>query len=142
MPIKESFEKALRLSVEAAPVYNLLQIRLDRIDTGFASFRMPFRSELTQVNAIVHGGVIATLADTAVAFALMTLTERGGKVATVEFKINFLASVDRGEMIAEARVVHKGKRLALAEMEVKDETGRLIAKGTATYVIIGPPSAP
>src|SRR5512146_2674413 len=139
MPIKENFENALRRSVEAAPIYRLLQITMDRIDTGFARFRMPFRKELTQVNAIVHGGAVATLADTAVAFALMTLTERGEKVATVEFKINFLASVNRGEMIAEARVVQKGKRLALADMEVKDETGRLIAKGTATYVIFEAP---
>jgi uncharacterized protein (TIGR00369 family) len=142
MPIKESFEKALRRSVETAPVYQLLQISMDRIDSGLATFRMPFRRELTQVNAIVHGGAIATLADTAVAFALMTLTQPGEKVATVEFKINFLSSVDRGEMIAEARVVHRGKRLALADMKVKDETGRLIAKGTATYVILGSPSTP
>ncbi len=140
MPIKESFEKALRRSIEAAPIYQLLQISLDRIDDGFASFRMPYRRELNQVNSVVHGGVIATLADTAVAFALMSLTQRGENVATVEFKINFLAAVTRGEMIAEARVVHKGKRLALADMEVKDETGRLVAKGSATYVIFGRPS--
>ncbi len=138
MPIKENFEKALRRSVETAPFYRLLQITMDEIDTGFARFRMPFRKELTQVNDVVHGGAIASLADTAVAFALMTLVNRGEKVTTIEFKINFLAPVDRGEMIGEARVVHKGKRLALADMEVKDETGRLLAKGNATYMILAP----
>ncbi len=137
MPIKESYEKALRRAAEAAPYYQLLQIRMDQIDTGFARFRMPFRKELTQAYGVVHGGAIATLADTAVAFALMTIVQPGEKVTTAEFKINFFSSVKSGEMIGEARVVHTGKRLVVADMEVKDQTGELVAKGMATYAIIG-----
>ena len=137
MPIKESYEKALRRAVEAAPIYQLLQISLVEIDNGFARFRMPFRKELTQAYAVVHGGAIATLADTAVAFACMTLIEPGQRVTTAEFKINFFAAVTSGEMIGEARVVQAGKRLVAADMEVKDEKGKLLAKGLATYAIIG-----
>jgi uncharacterized protein (TIGR00369 family) len=139
MPIKESYEKALRLAAEAAPIYQLRQIHLDRIDTGFARFRMPFRKELTQAYGVAHGGVIATLADTAVAFAMMTIIQPGEKVTTAEFKINFFAAVTSGEMIGEARIVHKGKRLVVADMEVKNQKGDLIAKGMATYAIIGDP---
>lgn len=139
MPIKESFEKALHQAVESAPYYRLLQLTLERIDIGFARFRMPFRSELTQVYGLVHGGAIASLADTAVAFALMTLVQPGERVTTVEFKINYLRPVSEGEMFAEARVVHKGKRLATADMEVKTENGNLIAKGLATYMILSSP---
>jgi len=141
MPIKESYEKALRRAVESAPYYQLLQISLEQIDTGFARFRMPFRKELTQAYGMVHGGAIASLADTAVAFALMTLVQPGEKVLTVEFKINFLAFVNGGEMIGEARVVNKGKRLVMADMEVKDENGNLLARGLATYTILSPPKA-
>jgi len=141
MPIKESYEKALRRAVEASPYYQLLQIHLDQIDTGFARFRMPFRKELTQGYGVVHGGAIATLADTAVAYALMTLIRPGERVTTAEFKINFFSAVTGGEMISEARVVHSGKRLVVADMEVKDQTGELIAKGMATYAVIGSPSA-
>jgi uncharacterized protein (TIGR00369 family) len=141
MPIKESYEKALRRAAEAAPIYQLLQIHLDRIDTGFARFRMPFRQELTQAYGVVHGGAIGTLADTAVAFALMTLIRPGEKVTTAEFKINFFAAVTGGEMIGEARIVHSGKRLAVADMEVRDRNGGLIAKGMATYAILGAPQA-
>ncbi len=141
MPIKESYERALRRAVEKAPIYQLLQVRLEEIDTGFARFRMPFRKELTQAYGVVHGGLIALLADTAVAFALMTLIQPGEKVTTAEFKINFFSAVDRGEMIGEARTVYTGKRLVVADMEVKNETGKLIAKGMATYAIIGAPAA-
>jgi uncharacterized protein (TIGR00369 family) len=136
MPIKESYEKALRRAVESAPYYQLLRISLEEIDAGFARFRMPFRKELTQAYGVVHGGAIASLADTAVAFALMTLIQPGERVTTAEFKINFFAAVNSGEMIGEARVVHAGKRLVAADMEVKDEKGKLLAKGMATYAIL------
>ena len=141
MPIKETYEKALRRAVELAPYYQLLQITLEQIDTGFARFRMPFRRELTQAYGVVHGGAIATLADTAVAFAVMTLIQRGEMVTTAEFKINFFSAVTSGEMFGEARAVYRGKRLVVADMEVKNETGQLIAKGIATCAIIGAPKA-
>jgi uncharacterized protein (TIGR00369 family) len=138
MPIKESYEKALRKAVENAPYYQLMQIRLEEIDAGFARFRMPFRRELTQAYGVAHGGAIASLADTAVAFALMTLIQPGERVTTVEMKINFLASVSEGELIGESRILQKGKRLALADMEVKDQNGKCVAKGLATYMILNP----
>jgi uncharacterized protein (TIGR00369 family) len=139
MPIKESYERALRRAVESAPYFQLLRIRLEEIDTGFTRFRMPFRKELTQAYGVVHGGAIASLADTAVAFALMTIIQPGERVTTAEFKINFFAAVTEGEMVGEARVVHAGKRLVSADMEVKSQDGRLVAKGIATYAIIGAP---
>ncbi|MBP1714982.1 MAG: thioesterase superfamily protein [Deltaproteobacteria bacterium] len=138
MPIKESYEKALRKAVESAPYYQLLQIRLEEIDVGFARFRMPFRRELVQAYGVAHGGAITSLADTAVAFALMTLIQPGERVTTVEMKINFLTPVIEGELVGESRVIQKGKRLALADMEVKDQNGKLVAKGLATYMIISP----
>ena len=116
----------------SAPYYQLLKITLEEIDVGFTRFRMPFRKELTQAYGVVHGGAIATLADTAVAFAMMTMIQPGERVVTVEFKINFLAPVSEGQMIGEARVINKGKRLALADMEVKTAEGKPIAKGLAT----------
>lgn len=139
MPIKESYEKSLRRVVESAPYYQLLQITLDQIDVGFARFRMPFRKELTHPYGIVHGGAIASLADTAVAFALMTMIQPGERVTTVEFKINFLSSVHNEEMIGEARIVNKGRSLVMADMEVKNKDGKLIAKGLATYMILSSP---
>jgi acyl-CoA thioesterase len=138
MPIKESYEKALRKAVENAPYYQLLQIRLEEIDLGFARFRMPFRRELVQAYGVVHGGAITSLADTAVAFALMTLIQPGEQVTTVEMKINFLAPVTEGELVGESRIIQKGKRLAMADMEVKDQNGKRIAKGLATYMILSP----
>jgi len=139
MPIKESYEKALRRAVDSAPYYQLLGITLEKIDAGFARFRMPFRKELTHPYGIVHGGAIASLADTAVAFALMTVIQPGEKVTTAEFKINFFAPVQGGDMIGEARIINKGNRLAVARMEVKSGEGDIIAQGLATCMVLTAP---
>ncbi len=68
----------------------------------------------------------------------MTLIQPGERVTTVEMKINFLASVSEGELIGESRILQKGSRLALADMEVNDQRGKLVAKGLATYMILNP----
>jgi uncharacterized protein (TIGR00369 family) len=138
MPIKESYEKALRMAFAAAPYYQLLGMTLEQLDPGFARVRMPFKKELTQVYGVAHGGAIASLADTAVAFALMTMVQPGERVTTVEFKINYLKPVPGGEMFGEARIVSKGRRLSTSDMAVKGEDGKLLAKGLATYMILEP----
>jgi uncharacterized protein (TIGR00369 family) len=138
MPIKESYEKALRRAVESTPYYQLLKITLEQIDVGFARFRMPFRKELTQIYGVVHGGVIATIGDTAGAFALLTMVKKGEQVTTVEMKINFLSPINSGEIFGEARITHRENWLALGDLEVKDAKGKLLAKGQATYMILSP----
>ncbi len=136
MPLREEWANKLAKMVENAPYYQLLKISLVKIDEGYACFRLPFQRELTQGFGVVHGGAIATLADTAVAYALLSLLQPGDRVATVEFKINYLAAVISEDLIGEARILHRGEKLALGEMGVRDEKGKLIAKGLATYVIL------
>ncbi len=137
MAIQKSRVKALKKAVETGPYYRHLGMSLEEVNPGFARFRMPFREELLQNNGVVHGGAIASLADTAVAYALLTLLQPGEWVTTVELKMNFLAAVKGEEMFGEGRVVRRGRRLALIEMEVKDAKGTLIAKGLATYLVRG-----
>jgi len=63
---------------------------------------------LVQAYGVAHGGAITSLADTAVAFALMTLIQPGERVTTVEMKINFLAPVIEGELVGESRSFKRG----------------------------------
>lgn len=136
MSLSEEKAKNLYKMVENAPYYQLLKISLEKIDEGYARFRLPFQKELTQGFGVVHGGAIATLADSAVAYALLSLVQPGERVATAEFKINYLATVNSGDLIGEARIINKGGKLALGDMEVRDEKGKLVAKGLATYIIL------
>ncbi len=81
----------------------------------------------------IHGGVLATLADTALAMAIFTRLPEQTRISTVEMKINYLAPHKRGRLRAEARVLHQGKRLAMGEVEIRNPTGKLVAKSLLTF---------
>jgi uncharacterized protein (TIGR00369 family) len=96
---------------------------------------MPFKQDLTHPYGIVHGGAIASLADSAVAMALIGLVELNDRITTIEFKINFFVPVDKGELQAHAKIIHQGSKTAVGDVEVINEKGKLVAKIIATYSI-------
>jgi len=57
------------------------------------------------------------------------------RITTIEFKINFFASVDKGELEAHAKIIHRGSTTAVGDVEVVNEKGKLVAKLVATYSI-------
>ena len=77
------------------------------------------------------------LADTAITRALFTLLPEGQRIVTVELKINFVAPVNEGALIAEGRVLRKGGTLAVGDVTVSDEGGTLIAQGLGTWMMVG-----
>lgn len=83
----------------------------------------------------VHGGVLAALADTALAMAIFTRLPPAAWISTVEMKINYLAPHQRGRLRADARVLRQGKRLAVGEVEIRNSAGKLVAKSLLTYSI-------
>jgi acyl-CoA thioesterase len=83
---------------------------------------------------VLHGGVIAAVCDSAVAFALATMVEGGEKMLTIELKVNFIAPAD-SDVFAEARIVHKGRKTAVGEVEVRKADNTLIAKALVTYYL-------
>jgi len=121
---------------ETCPYYMLLNMKIDEVKEGYARLTMKVEKKHLQFLKTVHGGAIGSLADSAAAWA--TIGSAGLKDApvTVEMKINFLAPVQSGRLTAEARIVHKGHKLSLSDVEVKDDKGRLVAKGLVTYYLI------
>jgi len=92
------------------------------------------KNELLNRMGFVHGGVVSSLIDSAIATALRTYSLQG-KMSTVDLKINYLRSVQKKNMLAEARIIQKGDRIAIGVCEVKDQDNRLVAYGMATYAI-------
>ncbi len=119
--------------INSCPYYRLLGMRVVSMGDGFARLEMPVEEKLLQIYRGVHGGATASLADSAVAVALISASGPDEKALTVELKLNFLAPVSRGQLTAEARLFHRGRTIAAGEVEVYNE-GRLIAKGIATYM--------
>lgn len=85
---------------------------------------------------IAHGGVVFTLADSAMGAAVFTLLEPGQRCTTAELKLNYLAPVISGVVTATATVVSKRRRLAVVTAEVRDAAGELVALAQGTFAII------
>jgi len=118
------------------PFYNHLGIHLTRLGTGRAEIRVKVTKRLTQDAGVAHGGVAAALIDSAVGLALCTMLHAEESITTVELKVNFTAPAHLGLLKASGRIIHRGRRIAVGEGEVKDQKRRLIAKGLVTYIIL------
>ncbi|HEV2422583.1 MAG TPA: PaaI family thioesterase [Candidatus Acidoferrales bacterium] len=109
--------------------------RLESAEVGRAKLRMNVQPRHMQIHGVVHGGVLASLADTAGGLALYLALPRGSRAATVEMKINFLEPVQNGTVFAEARILRQGKYLAVLECDLTDERGRMVAKALMTFSV-------
>ena len=85
----------------------------------------------------VHGGLAATLLDSAMGLAIWTTLEKGLSQTTLEFKISLIRPItpDMGLIRAEGTALNRGRRVGTAEGRITDERGRLLAHGTTTCLI-------
>jgi acyl-CoA thioesterase len=115
------------------PFLHWIGIEILDAGPGWVHERLAVRPEFFQPD-VVHGGVIYTLADTVAAHSVLTMVYPEEWITTVEQKINFLRPVAAGAMVATARVVQLGSRIAYSEAEISIESGKLIAKSSATLM--------
>jgi acyl-CoA thioesterase len=104
--------------------------------SGKASCQIKVDNRLYNPGQIAHGGVVFTLADSAMGAAVFTLLDPGQRCATAELKINYLAPVRTGTVSATATVVSKRKRLAVVTCEVHDQAGELVALAQGTFAVV------
>jgi len=132
---KEEYLEQVRKVVNNSPYCQLLGMEIMEIKEGESKMQMPFKEGLTHPYRVVHGGAIASLADSSVGMALVSLVEPEDRIGTIEFKINFFTFISKGNLEAHAKIIHKGSKTAVGEVEVKNEEGKLVAKVIATYSI-------
>ncbi|MGH9427063.1 MAG: PaaI family thioesterase [Terriglobia bacterium] len=128
----ERIQKAL----ETVPFAKLLGIELEDVAQGTATLSFDIRDDLKQNNAVVHGGAIASLVDTATAFAIISLLPPDQKATTANLTISYLRPLKSGRAHSTARVIRAGRRLIVVSAELVDDAGNLIATALATYIKI------
>ncbi len=89
-----------------------------RVVPGECVLTLPYSDKVTQQQGGFHGGAIGALADIAAGYAALTQAPAGMEVVSVEYKINFLAACQGGELCATGRVVKSGKRIIVTSAEV------------------------
>ena len=116
------------------PFQMLLGFRLDRVAPEFCRISLPFKSELRTAGDVVHGGVIATLIDSAGVIAAWSQADPSAtRGATADLSVSYLSAAHAVDLIAEARVLRRGRSLVFIEVDVTASTGERIAKGLVTY---------
>lgn len=124
----------LRKRLADNPALGWLSPSLEELSLDSCVLRLPYREAVTNGSGTVHGGVLATLADTAIAFALATNFDGKMGFATADLTIHFLRRA-RGEVRARARIVKKGQRVNVGEVEIVDSDGREVARVLATFIL-------
>jgi acyl-CoA thioesterase len=118
---------------ESIPFVKLLGMKLTELQPGAATLTMAMREELEQPSRLMHGGAIASLIDTATAFAVATTFEKGDNAATVDMTVHYMRPVTEGTVRCEAKLLRAGKRLLTVSAEVFNEQGKLTASALTTY---------
>ena len=116
----------------------LLDLTLESVEEGRVTFAMtPGEAHLNPLGT-VHGGLLATMLDSAMGCAVQSVLPAGSSYTTLQLDVKYVRSppLGRGRIVAEGSVVHAGRRTATADGRVLDSEGRLCAHATTTCLIL------
>ena len=122
------------MTLDDVPFAKLLGIEIDSLEPGHAVLSMPMRDDLMRNGGIAHGGAVATLIDSAMAFAIIQLLGESEHTVTVDITIHYLRPLSAGTARASARVVRAGKRVITVSAELFDHNDKLAATAISTYL--------
>jgi len=128
--------EAFTASVNRTPFYKTISMELVKLSRRGAVARI--RSDRRHMNVwgTVHGGALASLADSACGFSVVPHLKEGETIMTVSLQIEYFATVLKGDVTARGRMVHRSRRLASAEAVIEDNKKNLVARGHGTYIIL------
>jgi uncharacterized protein (TIGR00369 family) len=126
---------------EAAPpgIAVLLGMTLTEVDAGRAVFTLEPDTRMLNPIGSIHGGIAATLLDSAMACAVHTTLPAGTGYTTAQLNLHYLRAMQpgMGTVRAVGSVLHRGRKQATAEAKLFDDRERLLAHGTTTCLILG-----
>ena len=140
----EYLQAMVRGEVPQAAICEPLTFRLVEVANGFAAFEGEPGPHLFNPQGGVHGGWAMTMIDSATGCAGLSLLPAGQVFTTLETKVNMTRAITpkTGTVRAESRVVSSGRRVITCEAHVRDASGRVLAHGTSTLLVISREPAP
>ena len=124
--------------VTRAPYHQWLGLKVVALSDDGIELKATWREEwvVNPDRRYTHGGVLATLVDIAADWAMVTRTGRG--VPTIDMRVDYHAAAMPGDLIARGRIVKWGNTFSVAEAQLFDEAGKLLASGRGTYLTTPP----
>ena len=121
--------------VNQSSYFQLLSMKIKNLEWGTAVLEVELDEKHLQPFGYVHGGVIASVMGAAAFWTVFLQVKDGMGLTTVEIKVNYLAPVQKGRLVANGRGIKIGKPLALGDIFINGAEGNLLAYGTATMMI-------
>ena len=129
-------KEALRKMGQDSPYFRHLDMELLEAENGYAKVSMRIRAYHENMQGVIHGGAIASLADQAAMRAVQTRLISGQIGKTIQMDMHYLAPARGKHLIGEGVVQKMGKRVAFSDGEIKDEKGRMVAIARCTIMIV------
>jgi uncharacterized protein (TIGR00369 family) len=134
--LNPAYVAAIAKTVNTCPYFTLLSMELKSFELGESHLEIETKEKHLQPYGMVHGGVCASLADAAIYWAVYSGMEETVGLTTVEIKLNYLAPVSAGRLIANGKCIKVGKSICLGEASIEDNKGNLVAHGTSTLMVL------
>ena len=134
--LNPAYVAAIAKTVNTCPYFTLLSMELKSFELGESHLEIETQEKHLQPYGIVHGGVCASLADAAIYWAVNSAMDENVGLTTVEIKLNYLAPVSAGRLIAQGKCIKIGKSICLGEAYIEDKKGNLVAHGTSTLMVL------
>jgi uncharacterized protein (TIGR00369 family) len=116
-----------------------LGLKLEAAGPGWARMRIDLRPDVMNPFGAAHGGTVSALIDSAAGSAVAAGTLPDDRImGTIDMQVHFLERAVGAALIAEGRMVRAGKAIAIARVDVRNDAGRLVAMGTATFKLGAP----
>lgn len=123
-----------QLTTSSDSFLDLLGMRVEESAPDFCRMRLPFRPALLRNGGIMHGGAIASLLDTAGVMAIKAGMESEiSGIPTITMTVNYLAPARETDVLAEARIIRRGRSLVFGEVKASSSSGELLATAQVVY---------
>jgi uncharacterized protein (TIGR00369 family) len=131
----------LKERVRRSPFHQWAGLELVHVGNGRAELIMELKPHHFNPQGIVHGGIITAMADTAIGLALRSQLRPGLTHRTAQLNVHFLRRGEGNRLVGRGHALHLGERMGYGESEVLDGDGRLLARATATFIVLTAPGA-
>ena len=131
-----SFSDRLKSGEIMPPSAEMIGFRMVSYSDGESRFEMDAGRRHHNPMGTVHGGILCTLADSAMGMAFASTLGEGETFTTLEIKVNYLRPVFEEKLVAAAKVVHRGRTVGMVECDVTTESGKLVARAVSTCAVL------
>ncbi len=134
--LNPEYVKTVTTLANQSPYFRHLGMVIAELGMGAALVEIQSRDHHLQIYGNVHGGVIASLADTAIFWSCFAELDKSVGITTVDLKVNYLAPVADGKLTARGKRIRLGRTLGLGEAEIFNGEGKLVAHGTSSVIVL------